>query len=329
MQDIDNSLYYDVIFLMESNFQENIIAFMRKTLFPSANCLVVDARPKHFIINGTDYHFNVSRSGGNKHALLFSLIRQCKLPHLVTAHFIVPYPTSNFFVLEKHVSYSSLSIFDDGLGTLMGLVSPGFFQQRLYMKLRWYAKKILYALFNINLQNDFLFLKGVSQYYSVYPEIKIPDVLDIKVTHLNYLEVASPRGILPNEIGFIGYPPGKISDQIQSAFEHFIRSCYKNHYRKIIYFPHPREDLAHLANIKDCIILVRPEMTFEEYLRTHPIPENIIAPFSSVLVNLKTMNIKGLKLFYVDLYQGNAFPEIKKCYQLFGQMNIPEWNNDR
>ncbi|WP_424493692.1 polysialyltransferase family glycosyltransferase [Salinimicrobium sp. GXAS 041] len=104
-------------------------------------------------------------------------------------------------------------------------------------------------------------------------------------------KISKPQILDENLIFYIGQPLSNVGMISSEYYINTLKKLNNNTSKKIIYFPHPRENKEIVAEVSKIFEIKVPEVIFEDYyLHLRIVPKEIISMYSSVLVNMIFLN---------------------------------------
>jgi hypothetical protein len=285
-----------VIIFTQTKLQQMIACEIIKK-FPVDDVIVIEVDNYRFTLEGRNYFINLY---GIKH--IFETFNSFKTNNIhlkcdiLIGNLLASY-SSFFFV--SFIQYSRLILMDDGIGTLVLLKHPNYFNTLKKHVFKNVLMRFYYwTVFNSRFKISTDYFDDIKFYYTIY-DIKPPMPFE-KLTVFKKL-----IHIIHDKKCFIGQPV--VEDGFISG-EKYIRFLIDFIGREgdIVYYGHPREHFLENVSIKGLTFYKKDEAV-EKYFEEEGAPEYIYSFYSSTLLNLKIQNPE-LKLTFIT----NDFAVINK-----------------
>lgn len=304
---------YDIIFISESNFQDKIVEHLIFSKFQQKKILWIRKKDNQFVTNDKvkfELDLNSFKS------ITRSLSYFYKDVNLSCEKLISPQITGvHARFLSMKINYSSLEMYDDGIGTLVIVENQNYFKDYYKQILKLTLIRTLFFIFNLKLiPNTSKIISNIKVYYSVYPMFNTGlNTIPIDLLKLNYTII--------NNAAFIGMPLVEYTMISDIDYIRVIKQLIEKH-GFINYYPDPSETLIYSYEIEG-LKIIQKDMGIEHYFSKHGLPKNIYSFTSSALLNIK-MGSKTANLHYIKIPKSDKLREI--YYRIFEKCGIKEYH---
>lgn len=301
---------YDVIMFYETLLQKSIVDYLLKSKYSKRRVLVIQAIGEYIVVEDVRFYANFSRVFGIFKSIgIIEHLAKLKCDLLIGSHIT----SHRSRVFSSLIKFDKLVLIDDGIGTPIILKTFNYYWKTTN-SFKFLLKVLLIkVLFTIHLRT-YLDLESIKKridfYFFLYSPW--PSIISERISIFNQLKDYST---CPTT-GFIGaniVDLGRIKEDDYVALLTKIAELEKG----LIYYPHPFETWYKGRDLQN-ITIVEKSVSFEEYIKSSPIPYKVIGFTSSVLLNLKMLapdiqtyfiRLSNDKLGYYNLLKENCVHE--------------------
>lgn len=308
---------FDIIYIVESGFQQKIVDHLIEQIYPNKNYLIIKKSGDGFQLGNQSWQavdFNHGKG------ILKSFGTVYKFPKLSCDKLIGTHFTGvNCRFFEAVIKYKKLELIDDGIGTPVILNKTNFYFDQPFSLLKFFILRILLLSVFLKTKSTKKIIKNVSLYHSVY----FKDYQGLKVNYLDYFKRWASE-INTGKIGFIGQPfveYGFIKEKVM--IEILIQIISENN-GVLDYFPDPSEKWIYNQTISNLNVVLK-DKPLELYFKENGTPEILYTFVSSALLNIKMIS-PATKGFYIKVPNQEKYR--KPYYALFEKVGAKEYKYD-
>ncbi len=303
---------YDIIFIIESNFQEKVVNYLVENYFSNKTLLIISKCQTGF---KTSEGHKIDLDFNHISGIFKSFLKPKKFPKLHCEILINTVFTGiNCRVFETLINYKKLYLIDDGIGTPVILKYPQYYKNFPRERVKMLLTNIILLLNKGRLlKNTRQLISLVDSYYTVYPLRKIfknEIGIDLLKQKLNLID----------KVGFIGQPLVEYKMISIENYTNALKQIIKE-YGTIDYYPDPAETLIHEMKIKGLNIISKNE-ALESFLVKKGLPKVMFTYTSSALLNIRISN-NLFSGYYIVIPGGGAIREY--YYDIFKEFNLKEY----
>jgi hypothetical protein len=312
-----NQNKYDIIYIVESGFQQKIIDHLIDQVYPNKSYLVIKKNRDGFLLGENNWQaadFNHSKG------ILKSIATIYKFPKLKCEKLIGTHFTGvNCRFFEAIINYDMLELIDDGIGTPVILDNPNFYFGQPFSILKFFVLRLLMISVFLKTKNTKNIIKNVSLYHSVY----FKDYLGLKVNYLDYFKKWSSE-IIRSKIGFIGQPFVEYGFINEIVMIKLIKQIISENNVILNYFPDPCEKWIYNQKIENLNVVIK-DKPLELYFKENGTPETLYTFVSSALLNIKMIS-PSVTGYYMKVPNQDKYR--KPYYLLFEKVGAKEYKYD-
>jgi hypothetical protein len=312
-----NQNKYDIIYIVESGFQQKIIDHLIDQVYPNKSYLVIKKNGDGFLLGENNWQaINFNHSKG----ILKSISTIYKFPKLKCERLIGTHFTGvNCRFFEAIINYDKLELIDDGIGTPVILDNPNFYFGQPFSILKFFVLRLLMLSVFLKTKNTKNIIKNVTLYHSVY----FKDYLGLKVNYLDYFKKWSSE-INRSKIGFIGQPFVEYGFISEIVMIKLINQIISENNVILNYFPDPCEKWIYNQKIENLNVVTK-DKPLELYFKENGTPETLYTFVSSALLNIKMIS-PSVTGYYMKVPNQDKYR--KPYYLLFEKVGAKEYKYD-